>query len=444
MSYWTDGKGKKVAVIGLGRSGKAASKLLAENEFQVIGMDQNSTVIECPGCCEIIHGEHDPKLLLTLDGIVLSPGVDPSLKFLKPALEAGIPIIGELELGSRFAKNPILAVTGSNGKTTTVEWLGFLLKNAGRTVSVSGNVGYAFCEAVMEQPEPDFFVVEVSSYQLQTIEKFRPRAAAILNITPDHLQRHGSFGNYRICKERIFRNQHSEDVLILNADDINSIPLIGLTVGIEKLFSIHNRVRSGIDVHESEIWLVNEKREPVIITGELSLAGAHNLSNALAVIGLASAAGVSIEEMKPGLTRFPGVPHRLEKIIEIDGVLWINDSKATNQDSLKTALTSVNSPVVLIAGGLSKHSNYSEISEDIKSKVKQLILIGEAALELSEAWRSAAPVLFVSSMDEAVDKARIHAEPGDVVLLSPACASFDMYSSFEERGDHFRQLVEGL
>lgn len=443
--YWTRGGGRKVGVAGLGRSGRAAARLLATNGFAVTGFDDNPSVPPCEWCSEVRLGKPSADLVNGLEGLVISPGVPLASPLPQAAVEAGIPVTGEIELAFRFAQAPILAVTGSNGKTTTTEWLGHVLAGAGLRVAVAGNVGYPFCLAVIENPYPDWFVLEISSYQLETVDSFRPAGAAVLNLTPDHLQRHGDMEGYRNAKSRIFVNQHSEDLVVLNSDDPESLPLLGRTGGLEALFSLTREVRTGADCLDGRITIAHEGvRTPLMDSSALSLRGRHNLENALAVICLAGKAGIATEALEGGLATFGGVPHRIETIRVFEGVTWVNDSKSTNQDSLKVALESYEKPVILIAGGLSKRTSYGDLHDLVSRRVRELILIGDATEELAVAWAGAASMHRAGDMAGAVSLARSLAFQGDVVLLSPACASFDQYENFERRGEHFRALVEAL
>jgi UDP-N-acetylmuramoylalanine--D-glutamate ligase len=445
MGYWTDG-GKTMGVLGLGRSGRAAASLLRLRGFRVLGLDSSPGVGECADCAALITGnENIIGALDVLDGLVVSPGVDPESSVPAAAREMGIPVIGEIELAFQNSDMGVLAVTGSNGKTTTVEWLAFTLRAAGLDAVSAGNTGYPFSTAVVRDPDSDWVSLEVSSYQLQTVETFRPLGAAILNITPDHLQRHGDLASYVNAKARIFMNQHDDDLLILNRDDPGSVPLSGRTSGIEWQFSTGGRVETGAYVRQGMIYLTGpESDSPVIETARLSLPGAHNLSNALAVVCLASRAGLEPEEMTEGLSTFPGVPHRIEFIRELEGVSYVNDSKSTNPDSLKVALESFQNPVVLIAGGLAKESDYTHLRDLISGHVKAMVLIGASAGALSEAWTGTVPIWLENDLESGLTRAVEISAPGDSVLLSPGCASFDQYDNFEERGEHFRKLVEGL
>ncbi len=445
MGYWTDG-GKRIGVLGMGRSGRAAARLLRLRGFTVVGLDSSPSVTQCQDCITTVTGDSDIlEALEKLDGLVISPGVDPASVVPAAALDLGLPIVGEVELAFQNSDVPVLAITGSNGKTTTAEWLAFTLSRAGFDVVSAGNTGYPYCKAVVEHPDADFVSLEVSSYQLQTIEDFRPRAAAILNVTPDHLQRHGSIQGYVEAKSRIFMNQHDNDVLILNRDDPGSVPFSQRTAGMEWYFSLNDRVDAGAFLHDGGIYFSDATGTYFVIEkSRISLPGAHNVSNALAVVCLAAKAGLEPRQMIQGLTEFPGVRHRIQWIRDIRGISIYNDSKSTNPDSLKVALESFHRPVVLIAGGLSKETDYGYLRPLIEEHVKLLILIGKATDKLCESWSGTVPVIRSEVMENAVITALDKAVEGDVILLSPACASFDQYSSFEERGEHFIRLVEGL
>jgi len=445
MSYWTEGNGRRIGALGFGLSGRAAARLLHSSGFSVIGLDSNKEVECCEWCSELFRGEIDPELMKSLDGLVLSPGVSPSSELPSIASSLGLPMIGEIELASHFTNAKVLAVTGSNGKTTTVEWLGYLLRETGRNAVVAGNVGFPFSLAVLEYPDAGFFVLEVSSYQLETVVTFRPSAAAILNLTPDHLDRHGTMEDYGKAKAGIFMNQHSEDALVLNAEDPGLMLLRGLSRGVEMLFSRIERVRHGADSVTGSITLCTDgQRIPFMACSAISLPGRHNLSNALAVVCMAASAGIEPAEMVSGLKGFPGVPHRIELIGVIDGVDYVNDSKSTNVDSLRVALESFTRPVVLLAGGKAKESDYSVLRSLLKEKARAIVLFGDAADELSLAWDDTVPTRTSGTLSEAVGFALDLARAGDVILLSPGCASFDQYSNFEERGDHFREIVRSL
>jgi len=444
MRYWRNG-GRSFGVLGLGRSGRAAAELILSLSSEAIGLDEAPSA-ECDACSRVVTGtEPILDMLPSIDGLVISPGIDPASAIPAFAVEIGLPVIGEIELAYRNTNAPVLAVTGSNGKTTTAEWLGHVLRKAGLDAVVAGNTGYPFSSAVLDRADADLFVLEVSSYQLQTVDLFHPVGAAILNITPDHLQRHGGMENYREAKARVFMNMAASDILVLNGDDPGSIPLSGRTSGLELQFSVKRKVFNGACSDGEYVYSVLDGvYERVIRVGDISLPGIHNLSNALAVTCLAGKAGLTPERIAPGLADFPGVVHRIEHIRRLDGVNWVNDSKSTNPESLVAALESFSGGIVLIAGGKAKEVDYSILNTLLAEKVAAIILIGEAADRLKEAWSGSAPVHKEQGMEKAVARAREISVSGNTVLLSPACASFDQYSSFEERGDHFRSLVEAL
>ena len=411
----------------------------------MVGLDEDPTA-SCDACSRIVTGTAAiVGALGGLDGLVISPGIDPLSVIPSAAGDIGLPVIGEIELAFRNSRVPILSVTGSNGKTTTSEWLGHILRRAGIDAIVAGNTGYPFSTAIMENPGAEFYVLEVSSYQLQTVELFHPIGAAILNVTPDHLQRHGGMEGYREAKARIFMNMSDADVLVLNGDDPGSIPLSGRTEGHEVLFSVKEPVFNGAYSDGDHIYSVLDgSPERIIPIADISLPGLHNLSNALAATCLAIRAGLAPGHIAAGLSDFAGVAHRIESLRRMDGVDWVNDSKSTNPESLVAALESFTGRIILIAGGKAKKTDYTVLRELIRSRVKAIVLLGESSSLLEEAWSGTVPIHTEREMAGAVARARELASEGDTVLLSPACASFDQYSSFEERGDHFRALVKGL
>lgn len=446
MAYWNEGNGRRVGVVGLGISGTAAAVLLKSRGFTVTGFESSPKVEKPEAVDHMVTDPGNPGEVEALDGLVVSPGVNPWSGIPDEARRLGIPVIGEIELAAANTNAGIYAVTGSNGKTTTCEWLGFLLKRAGYDAVVCGNTGYAFSKAVLENPGSESFVVEISSYQLETIERFRPRSAAILNITPDHLARHGSMDGYASAKARIFLNQHSEDITVLNGDDPSLTGLFGRSRGTEMVFSMERPLDRGAWIDGNGMLLMRWDGEtmPVMDCGLISLPGRHNLYNALAVACLAYGAGVVPSDMVPGLAEFTGVRHRIETISTARGVTWVNDSKSTNPDSLRVALEAAAKPLILLAGGRAKETDYSELLPLVSSRTRLVILFGEAAPMLSEAWCGIPSPILAKDLPAAVSAARSRAVSGDTVLLSPGCASFDQYRNFEERGEHFRKLVEEM
>jgi len=444
--------GKKVVVLGAGRSGRAAAALLARYDAQVTVADDYLTSMDpqqldsiVASHIQIILGNVRPELALDAHAVVVSPGIRLSHPLIAKARESGVPVIGELELGGRFARAPMVAVTGTNGKTTTVNWIAHLLHKGGKRVVVCGNVGTALCDVVTERS--DWFVVEVSSYQLETVERFHPRVAAILNLTPDHLERHPTADDYLAAKARITANQGGGDTLVLNADDGAVWSVAAKTDAAVWGFSLSQPLDRGVFVENGRIALREAAGGPVrslLGTREISLPGSHNLANALATVAAAWTCGVGPDVIVAGLRDFPGVEHRIERVRERRGVLFVNDSKATNPASLKVALLSFDRPILLIAGGRGKGAPYEPLVPLVLSRVRQLIVFGEDAARIEAAWGPHVPICRVADMAEAVRKAAELAQPGEVVLLSPACASFDMYQNYEERGRHFKELVMQL
>jgi UDP-N-acetylmuramoylalanine--D-glutamate ligase len=392
---------RKALVLGLARSGRAAQAALETRGTEVVAADS------------ALGNDGDLELLDGVDVLVKSPGVPGEAPLVAAARERGIPVWSEIELASRFLQNPIVGVTGTNGKTTTTELLGAIL--GART---AGNVGTALSELDGAVAAGEWIVCELSSFQLEDVERFRPRIAVLLNLEPDHLDRHGSFERYRDAKLRIFENQTEDDVAVVPRG-FGPVPGSG------------RRVEFGAD---DEL-----PAEPLI-------PGAHNRENAAAASAVARAAGVAEESIAAALRSFPGVPHRLELVAEIGGVRWVDDSKATNTAAARRALTAFDAPLHLILGGSLKGERFGEFAQDVaRANVVTAYLIGEAAEPLAEDLAYAGvPFLLSATLDRAVAEAASAAQPGEVVLLSPACASYDQFRDFEHRGEEFRRLVENL
>lgn len=443
---------KKVLVIGAAKSGIAASKFLASQGAQVIINDIKSNLelievekeLESFKNIETLWGRQPEITSIKPDFIVVSPGISLDIPPLKEASLRGIPIIGELELAFCFSHSPFVAITGTNGKTTTTTLIGQLFQDAGRNVLVGGNIGLPLISQVDRFDQKDIIVAEASSFQLETINLFKPKVAAILNITPDHLDRHKTLDEYIRCKGQIFKNQVAEDYLILNYDDKIVRKLAPQVESKVIYFSRKNKLETGVYLKEDEIYIsIDNFIEKVCNKGDIYIKGNHNLENAMAAIAVGFIMGLDRKQIKSTLEIFPGVSHRLEYVTEINNVKYINDSKGTNPDASIKALESFQQPIVLIAGGKNKGSNFGEIAKIIKEKVKELVLVGEAAPEIREAMeeQNFTNYYLTSSFEEAVYKAHNLAIPGDIVLLSPACASWDMFNSYEERGDYFKELV---
>jgi UDP-N-acetylmuramoylalanine--D-glutamate ligase len=408
-------------VLGLARSGEAAALALARRGVRVVGVDRDESLdagrLREAGV-EVVLGAVDPALLDDVDLLVKSPGVPSEAPLAAAARSRGLTIWSEVELGSRLLANPVVGVTGTNGKTTTSELLGAVFRAAGRPVAVAGNVGRPLTGLDGAIADDAWIVCELSSFQLEDIESFRPAVAVLLNLTPDHLDRHGDLDAYRAAKLRIFENQ--------GADDVAVVPR-----GFGELPGAARRVEFAADD---------------LLPAEPRIPGEHNRENAAAAAAAARAAGIKDGAIAEALRSFAGVPHRLELIREVDGVRWVNDSKATNPEAAERALGAYPPGLRVILGGSLKGSSFTELAHRAhRSGVARAYLIGEAADEIAEAL-AAAGVRFQHSRDleNAVADARAEAEPGDVVLLSPACASYDQFRDFEERGERFRALVEAL
>jgi UDP-N-acetylmuramoylalanine--D-glutamate ligase len=431
-------------VVGLARSGEAAALALRARGEEVVGCDAGADerLREVAGRLqragvEIHLDASGDALAATAGTLIKSPGVPQDAPAVRAARAAGVPVLGELELAWRLLDNELVAVTGTNGKTTTTEWIGHIHREAGAPVAVAGNVGTALSSLVGVVDPRATIVCEASSFQLEDTHDFSPEAAVLLNLAPDHLDRHGSYETYVAAKLRIFANQGNDDVAVIPDD-----------LGIEDIGGCARQVLfgrgAGAEVAEraGELWWVDT---PVLATGELSLPGAHNVDNAMAAAAVCLARGIGRDAVTTGLKSFGGVPHRLELIRTVDGVAYVNDSKATNVASTIVALRSYDHGVQLIAGGRGKQQDFTPLGPLIDERCTAVWLIGEAAAELAQAVEgTTVPTQIVGDLEQAVCSARATASRGEVVLLSPACASYDQYRDFEARGDHFRTLVEDL
>ncbi len=433
-------KGLKVGVIGAGRSGLAAVRLLRRLGAQVFLSERGKIQGKLPPQVAFESGKHSTRLLQS-HLIVRSPGVPSHLPILQRAAQSRVPLWSELELAYRhLACRQLLAITGTNGKTTTTTLVGEFFKAAGQRTWVGGNIGTPLSDLVQKSKPRDTVVAEVSSYQLENIHAFRPQISAILNITPDHLEHHGTMRAYARAKGKIFENQSAREVCVLNADDPWCRRLARSCQARLFWFSRTKTLRSGV------FW---SKRDLVIRWGgrrarwrlQTLLPGPHNIENILASVAMATAGGVSQNILRQVLTSFPGVEHRLEWVRTFNGVRYVNDSKATNVDSTRVALDSFEQPLVLIMGGQGKGSPYAPLKRPVQKKVRHLLLIGEDARRIARELGGVVPVEHVRTMPRAVQRAGQLAREGDVVLLSPACASFDQYQNYEERGRDFKTLV---
>lgn len=444
-------RGKKALVIGAARSGIAAGKFLCAHGGFVLLTDikpaNNFLDVEKEVASlgiKTLWGEQPNIKKINPDFIIVSPGVPLSIPPLVEAFKLQIPVLSEIELAYRFSQAPFIAVTGTNGKTTTTALIGQLFQDKCKNVVVGGNIGFPLINHVEKLSKEDLFVAELSSFQLETIIDFKPQVSIILNITPDHLDRHGTMATYRSIKAKIFKNQKEEDILILNFDDSLVKELAQQAKSYVLFFSRKNKLEEGIYLEDGQLVInIGEGPVPICQPNDIKIKGAHNLENAMAAVGAGYILGLEPEDIKKTLTSFSGVPHRLEEVEEIKGVKFINDSKGTNPDASIKALESFSEPLILIAGGRNKGSSFSDFASKIKEKVKNLILVGEASGEIKKAVEEIgfSSIFEVSNYPEAVTKAFNLAREGDVVLLSPACASFDMFNNFEERGNVFKELV---
>ena len=448
-----DFKNKYVLILGLARSGSAAAIKLSNLGAHVTISDikpretfENTDVLESKGIKLVFEG-HPLTLLDNCDLLVLSPGIPSDIKIVTEAKKRNIPVISELELGYRFAASPIIAITGTNGKTTTTTLIGEILKNDGKRVAVAGNIGTPLVSEVEKTLENDYLVVEVSSFQLENILYFKPKISIILNITEDHLNRHKTFENYVNIKARIFENQTEEDYTILNYDDAVVRELARYAKSDVWFFSRKDVVRHGACIENDMIVIKNKgKTYPIAKVDEIGIKGSHNLENALAAACSTYLANSKVSSIAKTLKSFRGIEHRLEFVAEINGIKFINDSKATNPDAAQKAIEAVDGPIILIAGGYDKKSDYTDFVKSFDGKVKKLILIGETAdaIENAAIKQGFLNVEKVNSLKEAVMCGYRAASCEDTVLLSPACASWDMFANFEERGRLFKEAVNSL
>lgn len=447
-----DLKDKSIVVVGLGRSGVSVARFLTGRGALVTVTDNRTaealqdvlpTLSALPVNREL--GAHQDTTFENADLIVLSPGVPHTIGPVAKAAAKGVPVIGEIELAFRFLKTPIIAITGTNGKSTVTELLGEMLRGSGFNVLVGGNLGTPLIEFVDQQAGVDYIVAEISSFQLDTIERFRPRISVILNITDDHLERYADFEDYARSKARIFENQGIGDICVINAADPTVLALSKNLAATTFAFNCEAIIdnRAWVDGHTLWFHTPDDGRQPVDAS-DIPLKGRHNLENAAAA-GLATlAAGGTLAGVAHALKHFKGLRHRVEYVDTLNGVAFYDDSKATNVDAVVRALESFAGPVVLIMGGRDKGGSYDRLKPQMARCVKQLIVMGEAADLIAPVFADRVPVARAANMREAVGMAAASAVHGDTVLLSPACSSFDMYASYARRGDDFIASIAQL
>jgi len=422
-------------VVGLARSGVAAAALLAARGEEVIAVDSGAP--DAAGLPDAVEVHLYSDGLAQLDAarvVVKSPGVPQEAPVIVEARRRGLPVIGELELAWRCVPNPVVAVTGTNGKTTTTELLGHLHRAAGIPVAVVGNVGTAYSSLALKPPSPDTVVVcECSSFQLEDTERFAPEAAVLLNLDSDHIDRHGSLAAYHAAKLSIFARQGERDIAVL-PDDLRA----GAIGGRARRVRFGSSDRADMALRDGALWWGGER---LLAVDELGLRGPHNVQNAMGAAAAALARGLDIEAVRTGLREFRGVEHRLEEVADIDGVLYVNDSKATNVAAAIVALRAFEAPVHVILGGRGKGEDYAPLREPLAAHAAAAYLIGEEADVLAAALEGVVPLHRCGDLAAAVEAARAAARPGEVVLLSPACASYDQFANFEQRGEAFRALA---
>ena len=448
-------QGKKVLVFGSGKSGIGAADLLEQTGATPVIYDGNEKIdkeavlhkIPHHSRTEVYVGKLPKEVQDSLDLVVLSPGVPTDIPMVRAFYEQGLPVWGEVELAYRTGKGRVLAITGTNGKTTTTALLGKIMKDAEDSVFVVGNIGTPYTSKALEMKDNTTTVAEISSFQLETIEEFAPAVSAILNITEDHLNRHHTMEEYIRVKELIIKNQTADNYCVLNYEDPvlrefgkNIVPKV-------VYFSSERVLEQGIYLDGDQIILKTEKEEiPVVHTGDLKLLGKHNFENVMAAVAMAYYAGVSIDSIRRSICEFTAVEHRIEYVTEKNGVAYYNDSKGTNPDAAIKGIQAMNRPTLLIGGGYDKGSSYDEWLNAFDGKVRFLVLIGQTRDKIREAAErlGVCPCILCENLEEAVKICAEKAEPGDAVLLSPACASWGQFDNYEQRGDMFKEYVRNL
>ncbi len=447
---------KNVMVVGMARSGVAAAQLLVKHGATPFLVDQKKredlriSLDELDTLPVRWHLGQEPETLFAqVDAIVISPGVPIQSSFIQKAQEMGIPVIAELELGFQLAEGTVVAVSGTNGKTTTVSLLGEIFKNAGKLSYVAGNIGYPMSAAAMASRREDVIVAEVSSFQLESIDTFHPKVAALLNITEDHLNRHGTMQEYIRMKARLFENQNSQDVAVLNFDDPILQEMAGQLKSRVAWFSRSQAVPLGAFVENGKIvcaW--GGETRAVCDVDSIYIPGPHNLENALAATAVAVAMGVPAPVIRHSLRTFQGVEHRIERTRELNGVTYYNDSKGTNVDSTIKAVQTMKVPTVIMLGGYDKHTDFAPLAKEIANSpfMSHAVLLGQTAGQIEKALLDAGfdRITNATTLKDAIDKARSFAVSGGNVLFSPACASFDMFTDYEQRGRIFKEMVNAL
>lgn len=438
-----DFSNKTVVVVGMAKSGLAAVELLISHEARVRAVDAkpSDAVRERLAKLGVPLIAQDEESFVGAEAIVISPGVPADLPLLDTARKNSVPVIGEVELASYYLKGGIIGITGSNGKTTTTALTGHILNHAGIDCQVGGNIGIPPAAMVPTSRAGRWNVLELSSFQLETIQAFRAQIAVALNVTDNHLDRHHTFENYAAAKARLFETQSKDDFAILNADSPVCVSYASKTAANIRWFSLKSTVSSGAYLSDGTVWLENA---PLIAAAEIPLRGRHNIENVMAASIAASLAGADSASIADAIRSFPGVEHRIEFVRRLDGVDYFNDSKATSVDAALKAIDAFDSGLWIILGGKDKNSDYTVMREPLKEKAHMALLIGSAAEKIEDQLRGAIPLLTCGTLDVAVREAKARSGAGDTVLLAPACASFDQFESYEHRGRVFKNLVNGL
>jgi UDP-N-acetylmuramoylalanine--D-glutamate ligase len=446
-----DFTGKKIIIIGMGKTGIATARFLGNQGAKVVVTDEKQfdqwggEFKQIAGEKWLEVGDYNASVLEGADMVVPSPGVPPNSDLLVEAQKKNIPVVSEIELAYWFLKVPVIAVTGTNGKTTTTTLLGEILRRSGKKVFVGGNIGTPLIEYAETSQKDDFIVAEISSFQLQWIEKFRPFIAILLNITCDHINYHGSFAQYRRVKAGIFANQTKTDWAILNAADHEQDGIADATDAQIVKFSSKDVLSQGIFIKDNDIVLImpvfNEEKYPL---GIINLPGLHNVENVMAAITAARLCGCSQKDIVAAVGAFSGLPHRIEFAGERNSIKFYDDSKGTNVGSVVRALETFTQPVILLLGGRDKEGDFESLKPLLKKKTKKVILFGEARNRIASLIGEETPVLKKAGLREAIQSAYKDAQSGDVVLLSPGCASFDEFANYKDRGNFFKDVVRNL
>lgn len=440
--------GKKALVVGLGATGAATAQFLHRRGAQVTVSEARDEAAVLPALSTLRDrgiavetGGHRSESFCAADLIVVSPGVSPEVPALRAAAKRGTEIISEIELAYRFIRTPIIAVTGTNGKTTTVKLMTEIFRSSGKEVFLGGNVGNPLIEYVLHGHRAQFIIAEISSFQLEGIRTFRPFISVLLNLQQDHLDRYASYGEYIAAKARIFTNQRESDYALLNADDPDVQKLSPSIRATTLSFSAGREVPAGIYHRDGRLYFRAGDEQVTFAADRLRLKGTHNLHNIMAAAAVSTLCGCTRDAVQHTIEHFKTLHHRLEFVLEHKGIRFYNDSKATNVGSVVSALESMSPPLILIAGGKDKGGDYDPLIPLLREKVKVLVLIGEARKKMHEVLKSSTTVMLADSLEDAFRRSVDEASAGDTILLSPACSSFDMFANYEQRGDAFSELV---